>query len=124
MVRNSTHLATKTRPDLCVATSMLGFQAAAPTMKHMQEPNRPLRYLKGSCSNGIIIRPAQNKQLSAFVDASWGSDTERNQKSRTGYMILHGQAVIYVSSTLQKSVSLCSTEAESVALSEACKVIF
>lgn len=113
----------KTHPGLCVAISMIRSQVPDRTMKHMQAAERTLRYSKRTHNKGVVLWPLLNRQLSAVVDARCGFDTQRNRKSKTRYMVLYREAVIHTSCTLQKSVALSSTEAESVALSEDGKVI-
>lgn len=69
------------------------------------------------------MNPGNGDQLSVHVDADWAGETNSRRRSRTGILVRYGKAPIYASSSLQKSVSLSSAEAEYVALSEACRVI-
>lgn len=55
-----------------------------------------------------------------FADADWAGN-HRNRKSNSGFLIRFGGGVIVWASRKQTCVSLSSTEAEIVALTEACQ---
>ena len=57
------------------------------------------------------------------MDSSWGGEPGFGRRSRSGIFIKYGNAPIYAASILEKGVTLSSTEAEYVALSEATKTI-
>lgn len=82
-----------------------------------------MRYLNGSKENKLILKPGEDNQLSASIDSNWGSKPSEGSRSRNGIIIRYGNALIYATSSLQECVSISSTEAEYVALSEGCKVI-
>lgn len=116
-------LTTKTQPNLSVAASMLASHLHNPTKINMINTKRALRYLRRTSNKEMNLRPGDNNQLLAYVDARWGNEAERNRGSRSNSWILYGQAVIIKTSSLQKGVSLSSTEAEYVALCDATKMI-
>lgn len=61
-----------------------------------------------------------NKQLIGYADADWGGDTV-DRKSNTGYIFKYCGSPLIWSSHKQSLVTLSSTEAEYIALSEAVK---
>ena len=71
----------------------------------------------------ICLEPGSSDQLKAGVDARWAGEKGSKRRSRTGISIFYGNALVYYRSSLQSVVTLSSTEAEYVALSEECKVI-
>ena len=77
-----------------------------------------LKYLKFTSSYGLKLKPGSSTSLSAYVDANWAGEPGSGRRSRTGIIIYYGAAVIYYSTTLHKCVTLSSTEAEFVAMSE------
>ncbi|KAK9712758.1 hypothetical protein QE152_g24749 [Popillia japonica] len=81
---------------------------------------RVLRYLKGTLDQKLTYdRNISENALYGYVDADWGSD-KQDRKSTTGYVYYIYGCLCVWSSKKQGSVSLSSTEAEYVALSEAC----
>ncbi|KAG5889496.1 hypothetical protein JTB14_026500 [Gonioctena quinquepunctata] len=58
--------------------------------------------------------------LHGYADADWGGDT-RDRKSNTGYLFKYSGGLVSWRSKKQDCVSLSSTEAEVIALSEACQ---
>lgn len=82
------------RPDICFAVHKLSQFLQAPTSSHLDAIHHLLRYLEGSPSQGILLKPVSSFQLKAFVDADWGSclDTRR---SVTGFCLFLGDTLIY-----------------------------
>lgn len=118
IMRSLIFLATRTRPNLSVAASMLASHLHSPTKNNMIYAKRALRYLRGTSNMETNLRSGEKTQLLAYVDASWCNEAERNRGSRSGLMILFGETMIITTSTLQKRVRLSSTEDEYVALSD------
>ena len=83
---------------------------------------RIFRYLNHTKDKKLKLGNAaeQNEHLIGYVDADWSSDTD-DRKSNTGYLFKYLGAPITWSSRKQTLVTLSSTEAEYVALSEAVK---
>lgn len=77
------------RPDICFSVHKLSQFLQAPTTSHLHATHHLLRYLKGTPSQGILLKPVTHFQLKAFVDADWGSclDTRR---SVTGFCLFLG----------------------------------
>lgn len=117
------YIATHTRPDIALVTSMLARHVENPSMKHQQAVIKTVKYLNTTKDHGIILKPSSSTQLRAHADANWAGEPGAGRRSRSGVVIYYGSAVIYYRSSLQKCVTLSSTEAEYVALSESAKVV-
>ena len=88
------YLATHTRPDISVATSMLARHVESPSMKHQRAAMKVLKYLKGKPSLGLTLRPGTSNQLSCYVDSNWGGEKGTGRRSRSGIVLLYGNAAI------------------------------
>lgn len=117
------YLATHTRPDIFVATSMLARHVENPSKKHQQAIVKLVKYLKGTRNHGLKLTAGEGDQLSAYVDSNWAGEPGAGRRSRTGFVLLYGASLIHYTSSLQKGITLSSTEAEYVALSDATKMI-
>jgi hypothetical protein len=115
------YLATNSRPDISVSTSILARQVSNPSEADWTEVKRIFRYLSHTKDKKLKlgnISQQDNKQLMSYADADWGGDaTER--KSNSGYIFKYLGAPIAWTSRKQTLVALSTTEAEYIALSEA-----
>jgi hypothetical protein len=79
-----------------------------------------LRYLRGTTNTCLSYSrpptPSTTIKMEAYVDASYAGDVE-TRKSTTGYLIYIGGSPVIWSSKLQSTVSLSSTESETIAAS-------
>lgn len=108
------------RPDICYAVTYLSRFQHKPNTETWTYMKRVLRYLKGTLDQKLTYdRNISENALYGYVDADWGSD-KQDRKSTTGYVYYIYGCLCVWSSKKQGSVSLSSTEAEYVALSEAC----
>ncbi|CAH9133229.1 unnamed protein product [Cuscuta epithymum] len=107
-----------TRPDVSYATNRLSQYMHGPVVAHWLAAKRILRYLKGSTCHGLLLRPGKCLSISAFADADWGG-LGTSGKSTTAYVVYFGSSIVSWKSSLQKSVSRSSTEAEYRALANA-----
>jgi hypothetical protein len=130
------YLAQKTRPDLAFSVNKLSRYQSDPNMSDMKGLIRILRYLIATRDYGLfyqkdtfqkpsklkngkyLIRDADSVPV-CYADASYGEEDDRS--SRTGYVVLFGNAAISWQSKKQTVVAISSTEAELYALSEATK---
>ena len=87
-------------------------------MKHID------RYLKGTRTKGIIMKPTKNLQIYLFVDADiaglWGYEDPNDPtsvKSRSGFLFMLGGYPISSSSRLQNEIDMSTTESGYVAMS-------
>lgn len=110
-----------TRPDITHAVSLLSQFNENPGLNHWKAAKRVLRYLKGTKSMKLVFEKTR-KKLEGFADADWGNDAD-DRRSYTGYFFKLANAAVIWSSRKQKSITLSSTEAEYVSLSEAAKEV-
>lgn len=113
------YISTNTRPDIAIATSILGRKVTKPTRMDWNEAKRVLRYLKGTINHGLYLQP-NGFDIEVYVDSDWAGDAI-DRKSNSGYIFKFGNSLIEWKSHKQQCVSLSSTEAEYIALAECCQ---
>ena len=114
------------RPDIAYATHQCARFCVDPKESHVKAVIHLAKYLQGTINEGIILDPKENKSFEAFADAdfagNWNSQTAMDDpstaKSRTGFVITYASCPILWASKLQTCISLSTTEAEYVALSQ------
>jgi histone deacetylase 1/2 len=110
---------TMTRPDLSFAVNKVCQYLHAPRCAHWSAVKRILRYVKGTLSHGLLLRPSSTKPLlSAFSDADWAGDPD-DRRSTGGFAIFYGGNLISWSARKQATVSRSSTESEYKSLANA-----
>ena len=118
------YIATNTRPDIAIATSILSRKISNPTQADWEEVKRVFRYLKHTRNYQLKLGAANQESnqniLTGYADANWAGNAN-DRKSNSGYLFLLFGGCISWASRKQQCVSLSSTEAEYVALSEACQ---
>jgi len=109
----------KTRPDLKVALGFLVTRMQDPARGDNAELEQLTQYINGTKDLVMRIKPMDEIQVHASVDASFG--TFKDGKSNTGLTITLGppNAPILARTTKQKTVSNSSTSAELVAFGSA-----
>jgi hypothetical protein len=108
-----------TRPDIAYAVGVLSRYASNPGKHHWIAMKRLLRYLKQTKTRCLSL--GGNKvELVGYSDADWAGDTD-DRKSTSGYVFKIGRGAVSWGSKKQATVSLSSTEAEYIAISEATK---
>ena len=124
------YLTTNTRPDIAFAVSQVARFTSNPKQSHAKAVKSILRYLKGSMSKGMILRPSNQLDLVAYVDADFaglhGQEPDHlpeSARSRTGYIITLGKCPVIWKSQLQSEIALSTTHAEYVALSQCMRMI-
>lgn len=113
----------RTRPDLAVSASLLVSYTNNLTNTHMMSGKCALRYLRETLDRDMKINLAATTQLTAYVDATWRSEIGKSSRSHSEMLLMYGNAVIEACSSLQKRISLTSTEAEFIAFSKAAKTV-
>ena len=113
------YFATKGRPDISFAVSLVCRYNANPNQHHMDAVDRIFAYLKGTINFGTKYT-REASQLLGYVDSDFGGcqDTSR---STTGWVFTLGGAPISWCSQRQPTIAHSSAEAEYVAASEACR---
>ena len=126
------YVAIGTRPDISFAVGQLSRFLAVPMRKHMGAARQVLRYLRGTKALGLtygaagavraVFGDAQEcagkSVLVGYADASHASDVSTRRSVGAYVFFINGGAVAW-RSHLQPMVTLSSTEAEYVALSDA-----
>ncbi|KAE8181981.1 hypothetical protein CF335_g8770, partial [Tilletia laevis] len=111
-------LAQGTRMDIAFAVGKLARFMANPSDDHVSAAKRVLRYLAGTRELGLRFRHSDLAQLVGYSDSDHGADPTTRRSVTCYVFYLYGNPVTW-RSKLQDTVSISSTEAEYVALSEA-----
>lgn len=117
------YVAVNTRPDIAAGVSILAQKVAAPCQEDWTQLKQVAKYLKSTAKMKLKlsdIQMTENQSLHGYADANWAED-RRTRKSNSGYVFFLNGGVINWSCRKQTCVSLSSTEAEYIALSEACQ---
>lgn len=107
------------RPDVAFPVNRLSQFLQKPDQSHWEAAIRVLSYLNGTKSLKLYLG-GDLESVNAFSDADWAED-RHERKSTTGYVFKLGEGVISWRSRKQKTVSLSSTEAEYMAMSDSCR---
>lgn len=102
---------TFTRPELCYTVHILSQFMHSPLQVHLDAAFRVVRYLKGSPSQGVLLRADSNLQVTAYCDADWGS-CRLSRRSLSAYIVLLGNSPVTWKTKKQDVVSASSAEAE------------
>nr|CAN77134.1 hypothetical protein VITISV_039954 [Vitis vinifera] len=105
-----------TRPNIAHAVGVVSRFMSRPGKQHWEVVKWILRYLKGSLDTCLCFTGASLK-LQGYVDADFAGDID-SRKSTTGFVFTLGGTAISWTSNLQKIVTLFTTEAEYVAVTE------
>lgn len=108
-----------TRPDLCYSIYFFSQYQNCFNSEHWKYLKNVLRYLKNTENLGILYKKSKqsNQIISAYVDADFANDA-CDRKSITGYGIKIFNNFVFWKSKKQATVSLSSSEAEYIALSD------
>ena len=113
-------LANQTRPDISNAVRAVARYAYAPKSVHWGAALSILKYLRTTSDLGIIFQRGSGLVLEVFADADYASKAT-DRRSVSGRVVMCGGAAVYWFSRTQKCVTLSTTEAEYVAMSECAK---
>ncbi|KAJ4710008.1 Retrovirus-related Pol polyprotein from transposon TNT 1-94 [Melia azedarach] len=109
-----------TRPDLAQSVSVVSRFMGEPGKEHWQAVKRIFRYFKGTFDVGLIYRGDTQCLVTGFSDSDYAGDVD-SRRSMTGYIFTLGSSVVSWKATLQPTVTLSTTEAEYMALTEVAK---
>lgn len=113
------YMAVTTRPDIAFAVNYMSQFNSNYNEDHWKSAKRILRYIRGSTDYGLLFSKT-NSGLYGVVDSDWGANIT-DRRSYSGYALILGGAAISWEARKQRTVSLSSTEAEYIAISEAAK---
>lgn len=123
IARRIIYPATQIRPFLAVVVSMLASQIHKATETHFVSAKRALYYYNGTTSFDMKIKPGDGRHLTAYFNASSGSDAEKGSQSRSGLLLHHGNIMVAATTILQMYISLSYTEAKYIVVSEGTNII-
>lgn len=107
------------RPDLSHALSVVSRYMANPGKEHWKAVQWIFRYLRG-IANVCLQFGKSRDGLVRYVDSDFAGDSDK-RRSLTGYVFTIGGCAVSWKASLQATVALSTTEAEYMAISEACK---
>jgi hypothetical protein len=116
------YAAVSTQPDIAFAVNRLASFTANPTMCHWTAAKHVLRYLKGTKNIGITYSKPESDSVTGqnnftgYSDASFTNNYDRTSVS--GYAFTSAGGAITWGSKKQNIVSLSTTEAEYICLSD------
>ena len=123
------YLATNSRPDIAHAVHSAARFNHCPKESHGKAVLHICKYLKKTRDKGMILTPTTQMDLNLFVDSDYAGLfavedklDSISVKSRTGFIITLAGCPIAWKSTLQQEICLSSTEAKTVALSQALRL--
>jgi hypothetical protein len=132
LIAKLSYLALQTRPDIAYTVNVLAQFQIQPTMSDLKAAFRVLGYLRKTYNLGLYYQKKDIKLTvfesvtipsdltpEGYADASYG--TEKDRKSRSGYVFFLFGCAVHWMSKRQSTVTLSSTEAEFLALTEAIK---
>ena len=108
------------RPDVAAPVSMCARYLSAPTKAHLDAASRILRYLLSTVSLALVYSRTPSPSLSVYVDSSWGANRD-TRRSRYGYAVFFGRALVSWRSKLHNCISLSTAETEYIGATGACK---
>lgn len=114
------YIAICTRPDIAHSVSYLSQFNAHYGEVHWRAAKRVLRYLKGTKELKLSYNKTSLFYPTCYVDADYGNNMV-DRKSFTGYVFIMSGGPISWEARKQRTVALSTTEAEYMALAEACK---
>jgi hypothetical protein len=107
-----------TRPELYFVVICLSRFVSNPGLVHWLAALYVLRYVKGTSTLGLTLKPSQLFQLSVYCDSDWASNSD-DRKSVSGYIIYLGSTPIVWRARTQKGKGAQSScEAEYRALND------
>ena len=111
-----------TRPDVATSVSMSARFLQAPRQAHMKFALKILSYLHTTKDLSLVFTKTKQPKLICYADSSFADDAE-TCRSRYGFLIFYGNALISWKSKLGAGVKLSTAEAEYVCAMHASKEI-
>ena len=108
-----------TRLDIAHAVGVVSQYLSNPRKEHWNAVKWILRYLKGTSKLCLCFGNGKT-MLDGYADADMAGDLD-NRKSTSGYLMTFAGGAMSWQSKLQKCIALSTTEAEYIAVTEACK---
>jgi hypothetical protein len=118
------YLVKHTRPEIGNAVRELSKVLGEATEAHMTNMKQVIKFILCTRKRGLRFAPSKKEiwEITAFSDSDFAGDRD-TRRSVTGYSIYVNGTLVSWKSRSQKHVTLSSTEAEYVAMSETCMAI-
>lgn len=120
------YLIKHSRPDISNCVRELSNVLDSCTMGDYKCMFRAVKFVKQTRFKGLKMNPVVNKNevwyLNAYVDSDWAGDTEM-RKRVSGWDLYLEKCLIGWGSRAQKTVSISSSTAEYVAITDVCKEV-
>jgi hypothetical protein len=121
------YLAQTTHPDIMYATHQIAKYSSDPRQLHGKVILYLIRYLKKTRDLGLHFKPDSNKGFECYCDADFSGLWNKafapvdpsTSKSWSGWIIFYAGCPVSWASKLQSQVTLFTTEAEYIAMSQA-----
>ena len=107
------------RPDLSYAMSLVSRYMANPGKEHWKSVQWIFRYIKGT-ADACLKFGKTDEGLVGYVDSDYPADLDK-MMSLTGYVFTIGGCAVSWRAILQTVVAQSTTEAEYIAIAEACR---
>ncbi|XP_047326500.1 secreted RxLR effector protein 161-like [Impatiens glandulifera] len=111
-----------TRPDISYSVSVVSNFMSRPSKEHWKAVKRIFRYLRGTSDVGLIYGSNNQCLVIGYSDLDYAADIN-GRRSMTGYVYTLGDFVVSWKATLQSTVTLSTTDAEYMALTEETKEV-
>ncbi|CAH9086863.1 unnamed protein product [Cuscuta epithymum] len=108
-----------TRPDIAHAVGIVSRFLSNPGREHWNAVKWILKYLRGT-TDLMLCFGGDKPILMGYTDSDMARDID-SRKSTSGYLIKFAGGAVVWQSRLQRCVALSTTEAEFIAITEACK---
>ena len=111
-----------TRPDISHAVGTVSRYMHNPGKENWQAVKQILRYIQKTLNVGLIFKKDDmvDQHVVGYCDSDYAGDLDK-RKSTTGYVFTLAKAPVSWKSTLQSTLTLSTTEAEYMAITEAVK---
>jgi hypothetical protein len=120
LVGSLIYLASRTRPDISCAVRAVSEHLPHPTNASRLAAKRILRYLSDSIKNELLYSKNEDKTIRGVSDADWGGCIN-TRRSVTGNLVYMGNNLIMWKGSIQQKVTLSSTEAEYLGITDTMK---
>ena len=108
-----------THSDIFFAVIKLAQMTANPTQEHIDKALYVLRYLVGTSNYAIVYNGSSNQGLVAWTNSDWANNQKAAKScSQTGYFMKLADGIIIWNFRKQCTVTISSTEAKYMALSD------
>jgi hypothetical protein len=116
VVAKLTWLASQSRPDIKLATSVLARASSSPTAADLRKLHQVVRYLRDTIEKALVFT-ASGTKIRIYADASHGINEKSHGQS--AIVVRLGDNTVYTESKVQKIVAQSTCESELYALNTA-----